>query len=148
MTEESGSPPQASSRFPRSFFIITIGPLVGATVMGVILTIMARPWERGEDLSSLLFGMALYIGFGYMAGLLPAVGSAVLWRFAVSRFWSTFRRVVAALLIGGACGALLVWPFMFLFLAMIPPNWLFASLSGLCGAMALLATALPWSERD
>lgn len=135
------------NRFPRSFFIITLGPLVGAAVMSLIMTAVARAWENGQDLSSVLLGFALYLSFGYMAGILPAIGSALLWRFCVPNHWSPVRRAVAAVLIGGLCGALLVWPFMSLFVAFIPFGWSFAALSGLCGAIALLATALPWSER-
>ena len=149
MTEESGvAPTTAPSRFPRSFTIVVFGPLIGAFIMSVILTLMARLWETGEDWTSVLYGMGLYLAFGWVAGLLPAIGSALLWRFAVPRSWSLARRATAAILIGGVCGAILIWPFMTFLFGSYAPNFQFNLVAALCGAIALLATAMPYAERD
>ena len=145
---ESGSQPtSAQRRFPRSFVIIVFGPVVGAAVMTAILLGMATPWQRTEGLSALGLGVLLFMSFGYMAGVLPAVASAVLWRF-VPAGWRLLSRALAAVLIGATCGAALIWPFFMVFIALLPPNLSFAALSALCGAIALLATALPFAERD
>ena len=131
---------------PRTFIIIAFGPLVGAVVMAVLMLAMAVAENPGDTGEFLLYGMLLYLSFGYVAGFLPAIAAALLWRF-VPRDWTRARRIVAAVLIGGLTSAILVWPFMSLFLNLLPPNLIFGVLASLCGAIALLATTLPGSPR-
>lgn len=129
---------------PRTFIIIAFGPLVGAAIMTLVL-VTAMLWG-GDSMRHLPYGVGLFMSFGYVAGFLPALAAAVLWRF-VPPDWSLRRRALAAALIGAVTSALLVWPFMLIFLSFIPPNPLFAGLAGICGSVALCATALPGGNR-
>ncbi len=129
---------------PRAFIIIAFGPLVGAAVMTLVL--VTAMLLDGGNMRHLPYGVGLFMSFGYVAGFLPALAAALLWRF-VPPDWSLRRRALAAVLIGAVTSAVLVWPFMALFLSFIPPNPLFAGLAALCGAVALCATALPGGHR-
>lgn len=129
---------------PRTLIIIAFGPLVGAAVMTLVL-VVAMFWD-GDNMRHLPYGIGLFMSFGYVAGFLPALAAALLWR-VVPPDWSLRRRTLAAVFIGAATSAVLVWPFMSIFLRFIPPNPIFAGLAALCGAVALCATALPGRNR-
>ncbi|SMQ59353.1 hypothetical protein SAMN06295905_0217 [Devosia lucknowensis] len=137
---------QAAKPLPRTFIIVAFGPLVGAVTMSVIMLALAASQNPDTIFDYLAYGIALYLAFGYIAGFLPALAAALLWR-VVPPGWSLGRRVLAAILIGGLTSAILVWPFMALFLAFMPPNIYFAALAAFCGAIALCATALPGGKR-
>lgn len=149
MEQESGATPhRAPRRFPRSLFIVSFGPLVGAVVMFVVMTALSSLWAEPDVWEHIGYAAFVYISFGWVAGILPAVASALIWRFLVPKHLSLVRRAIAAALIGAVCGGLLIWPFMAFFFRSLSPNFGFNLLAGLCGAIALLATALPFAERD
>ncbi len=133
---------------PRTFIIIAFGPLVGAVVMSLVFIALAIIGSDGPlEWQGVVYGLMLYLAFGWVAGLLPAIAAALIWRLAVPAGWSLRRRVIAAILIGGATSAVLVWPFVSVFLSFMPVNPSFAGLSAFCGAVALCATALPGGNR-
>ena len=129
--------------FPRSTVIIAFGPFVGAIAVFAILIPMSAPWADPEPWDFLWRGLLLYLVFGWAAGLLPAIASALIWRLMVPEEWGLGRRALAAMVIGFATGAVLVWPFMAVFFGPYAPDLGFYLLAGLCGAIALCATALP-----
>lgn len=129
--------------FPRSTVIIAFGPFVGAAAMFVFISVMTASWEDPDPWDSLWRGAILYLVFGWAAGLLPAIVSALVWRFAIGESGSLARRAVTAILIGFVTGTLLIWPFMTIFFGPYAPDFRFNLLAGICGAIALLATALP-----
>ena len=149
MEQESGAkPPSAPRRFPRSLVIVSFGPLIGAIVMFVALTGLSNPWVQPDFWDHLGYAAFVYLSFGWVAGILPAVASAVMWRSLVPKRWSLAKKAVAAALVGAVSGALFIWPFMAMVFGSYAPNIVFNLLAGLCGSIALLATALPFAERD
>lgn len=133
--------------FPRTTVIIAFGPLIGAAAMFAIITPMTEPWADPEPWDFLWRGLLLYLVFGWGAGLLPSIASALVWRFAISESWSLRRRALAAAAIGFVTGTILVWPFITVFFGPYAPDFRFNLVAGLCGSIALLATALPGGER-
>ena len=149
MEQESGATPhRAPRRFPRSLFIVSFGPLVGAVVMFVVMTGLSSLWSEPDVWEHIGYAAFVYISFGWVAGILPAVASAVMWRFLVPKRWSLAKKAVAAALVGAVSGALFIWPFTAMVFGSYAPNIVFNLLAGLCGSIALLATALPFAERD
>lgn len=138
--------PHPNPPLPRTFIIIAFGPLVGAMVMTTVMLGLALSQNPENFWDHILYGIALFVASGYVAGFLPAIAAAILWRF-VPPNWPRHRRAIAAIVIGAITSAALVWPFMSLFLSFMPPNLGFAALSALCGAIALCATALPGAQR-
>lgn len=131
---------------PRTFIIIVFGPLVGAIVMTITLFALSMSTWEDPNWQGVAIGLMLFLSFGYMAGFMPAAASAFLWRL-VPRAWPLSRRALAAIAIGASTNAIFVWPFMFLFVAFLPPNWIFAAMAAVCGAISLCATALPERRR-
>lgn len=133
--------------FPRTTVIIAFGPIIGAIALFAMVTPMTGPFADPEPLDFLWRGLLLYLVFGWGAGLLPAIASALVWRFAISEAWSFRRRALAAVLVGFFAGTFLIWPFMAIFFGPYAPDFRFNLVSGLCGAISLCATALPGGRK-
>lgn len=135
-----------SHRFPRSFAIIVFGPLIGALVVlaGVFVSsfIAGNPPPADNLVYVIGVSSGLVIGFGWVAGLLPAILSAIIWRFVAPRV-TGWARVLAALGIGAMSSVAAGWPiFPVYFQAThITPQGL--AMLATVGALAMVATALP-----
>ncbi|UXN75885.1 hypothetical protein N8D56_27200 (plasmid) [Devosia sp. A8/3-2] len=133
-------------RFFRSFVIIVFGPLVGALVVlayVVLASFIDGSPPPADDLGYVIgVGFALVISFGWVAGLLPAILSAILWHFIAPRFMG-WLHVLVALAIGALTSMAAGWPILAVYFqaAQITPQGL--AMLAFVGSLAMAATALP-----
>lgn len=142
MKKDNSKPP----RFPRSFVIIVFGPLIGALVVlaGVLVfSLIAGNPPPADDLGYVIgVGSLLIISFGWVAGILPAILSAILWHFIAPRV-TGWLRVLAALGIGAVSSVAAGWPIFTVYFQathITPPA---LAMLATVGAIAMAATALP-----
>ncbi|UYN98140.1 MAG: hypothetical protein KIT02_09100 [Devosia sp.] len=134
----------------RSFLIVVFGPLVGTwTILALTLAMsgMSGTPLPASDLGYVLgVGLLLVSAFGWLAGLPPAIVSAIAWHFVGPRVQGS-RTVAAALAIGALSGMALGWPIFVFYLraSQITPQGF--GLLALAGAVAMAATALPGRGR-
>ena len=124
--------------------ITLVGPLVGALVYASVALLSALHELNPADAVDLA---GLMLGIGWMFGLVPAATSALVVRIlGLPR--ARPRRLLEAAVIG-ALSAFLALPAILplLFGIAIPPVEVIL-LFGLCGAVALCATALPGLRAD
>ena len=133
-----GCPPPLSGR--RFATIVLLGPFVGGIVYALVALSLAPELLGVADTVGL--GLLIVI-FGYALGFVPVLLAAIVWRF-IPRPSRLLPRAALAALIGAFAGmggiSLLVavsdlrWPDPGLF-----------GLIGVCGAVALVVTAIPRS---
>ncbi|KKC35377.1 hypothetical protein WH87_17580 [Devosia epidermidihirudinis] len=128
----------------RVLAIAILGPLVGTLVLlAMMMTLDASP----PALPDLLHYLPIFVVFGWLFGLVPSSLSAFLYRRTAPRIDGLWQRVLACVLIGFVCGALAIWPAVWIFSGRISGDLVFAVQAGLCGAVALAVIALPFSGR-
>jgi len=145
----STPPPHAAPAklsWGRALAIILLGPLVGGVVMFVWIFFAERLWTDPDVAKTVVAALVLYLAFGAMAGLLPALASAALWTQVVGLVRGFWPRLLAAIAVGGVTGAALIWPFIALVFGPYGPDPWFAGPAALAGAVALVATALPGAK--
>jgi hypothetical protein len=130
---------------PRSFIIIVFGPLVGA--MAVFLYAILAGIIEGTPLPTdpglfLFYALFLVLAFGWLAGLLPAILSALAWKFVAPRV-AGWRRVAAALATGAIASMVAGWPIFVLYFPATQVTPQGTAVLGVIGAIAMAATALP-----
>jgi len=127
--------------------IVVAGPLIGTRIMLVLMLVLSP----ARDPASLWLGLVeitpTALGFGYAAGLLPAIAAAILWAGMVPAHLAFPRTLVMALFIGALCGGVLVLPVATLFVDFTKVGALPFILSAGAGAVALAVTALPGRGR-
>lgn len=128
----------------RLLTIAVLGPIVGTLVL---LAMMMAMDSSPPALRDLLHYLPIFIVFGWLFGLIPSILSAVLYRWSAPRIDGFAQRLLACVLIGFACGAVAIWPAVWIFSGGISGDLLFALQAGLCGAIALAGIALPFSGR-
>lgn len=128
----------------RMLTIAVLGPVVGTLVL---LAMMMAMDSSPPALLDLLRYLPIFVVFGWLFGLVPSILSAVLYRRAAPRIDGFAQRLLACVLIGFVCGALAIWPAIWIFSGNISGDLFFALQAGLCGAVALAALALPFSGR-
>lgn len=129
----------------RIFLIIGVGPLISALLMLLLVLAVSSP-EGLQDFmgpQTHFFAVA-FLGLYWIVSLGSSAASCMVWvrgRFDQKR---SFGRIVAAALIGGLmnlAGVLIC--FWLLFRGSSFPSPAFLSAAAVCGAVALVATAVP-----
>jgi len=127
----------------RIAIIALFGPLIGTVVLlALMMTADASP----PNLRDLLHYLPVFVVFGWLFGLVPAALSAILYRLAAPRLDGFGERLLACALIGFTCGAVAIWPAVWIFSGTVSGDVVFSLQSGLCGAVALSVLALPFSR--
>lgn len=127
----------------RIAIIALFGPLIGTVVLLAMMMILDF---SPPALADLLHYLPIFAVFGWLFGLVPAALSAIFYRLAAPRFDGFGERLLACMLIGFSCGAIAIWPAVWILSGGISGDLVFALQSGLCGAVALSVLALPFSR--
>ncbi|WP_339642521.1 hypothetical protein [uncultured Pelagibacterium sp.] len=130
----------------RSAAIGFLGPIVGSLTVFASVMLAERIWLSSDFTTSFWSDLGYFLFFGWFVGFLPALVSAYVWFSVGCRLSHPLARTIAALIIGGISGAVLIWPVLLLFGHSFAPFSAFSFLGGVGGAVALAATALPWSD--
>jgi len=133
----------AATRFLITFLL---GPLLGTLVF--VIAILASEISDGHSLMQFITQDLLgLLGLGYVFGLVPAFGGAVLMALFALRFRQPRAQLIAAIPLGAIAGLVGMTSIMFGFDALTYFDWQFHMTSALAGATALLGSTLVFLRR-
>lgn len=138
----SGGAGQTGISGRRFALIVLVGPFIGLLGYGAAILVTA---PAGESVADLLPVAALVTVLGWPIGVLSAFIAAIAWRM-LPRPSGIWRRTGLAAAVGavaalaGVSGAVVLRGLAF------PPPPVFAVIAA-CGALALVATAIPMSSK-
>lgn len=138
-TEE---PRRFSISLARFITIVLLGPPIGALVYILVGTIIERPAFFTPLEMTIVLVMA--VALSLVLGLVPALFAAIGWAL-IPHPRRLATRILATLVIGstaGVIGLAIIVPL----LSLRTPDLALYLVFAFCGAIALTATALPWSK--
>lgn len=128
----------------RAALIVLVGPIFGGLAMFAIMFVVFGVLNGFPGISQSVELLGLYLIFGWLAGLLPALVSAIVWLAVEHRVTEPVRRCLLAVAIGGVSGAALIWPTVVFFAGPYAPGPLFSLPAAMAGAVALVLGAGAW----
>ena len=133
----------AATRFLITFLL---GPLLGTLVF--LVAVLASEISDAQSLMQFITQDLLgLLGLGYVFGLVPAFGGAVLMALFVLRYQQPRAQLIAAIPLGAVAGLVGMSSIMLGFDALSYFDWQFHMTSALAGAVALLGSTLVFLRR-
>lgn len=133
---------RATISIGRMAFITFVGPLIGILAYLAVGLSMERPPDMGWELLELVVFVLL---LGWPLGVVPSAMAAIAWR-VIPLPASRMGRLVLALLVGAVAGPLGMALLMKFLLKVEPMTWTLGLMFAGVGALAMAATALPFSR--